>query len=75
MKSFSHCLAFALVVGCSVAPSTSVGSAAGVVGSRGGTVSLGDDATISVPPGALMADQTITITRSEERAPAGYVAY
>lgn len=60
---------------CSANPSTEPNTSSGVIGARGGTVSLGDEVTVGVPPGAVTADQTVTITRTDEAAPAGYVAY
>ena len=61
---FAAVLCFALSA-CSAATSTVVGSAGGIV--------VGDGATLTIPPGALDRDQTISITALDDAAPAGYV--
>jgi hypothetical protein len=50
-------------------PSTASG---GVVGAAGGTVH-GDGVTLTIPPGAVSDDVTITISRSSETVPSGFV--
>ncbi len=49
-------------------------SAAATIGPAGGTVQLGSEVTVSIPPGALASPQTITIARSST-ATQGFSAF
>lgn len=59
---------------CSDGPSTPE-LVSSPIGPRGGTVALGAEVTLYVPPGALDAEQTITIRRTTESAPAGWSSF
>jgi hypothetical protein len=58
---------------CSSSDQTSVDTTSRLVGPDGATIQLGEVA-IDIPPGALTSPQTISISRTSEGAPYGYVA-
>ncbi len=45
-----------------------------LIGPSGGTVAVGE-VTLTIPPGALSAPVTITITRTDDAPPTGYIGY
>ncbi len=72
----------ALVAGCGGEETAPTPGDATVVDAGGGTtigpaggVILGAGVTLTVPPGALDAPVTITVTRTDEPIPPGYVGY
>jgi hypothetical protein len=64
-------IAFAAAAGCGGGGSSSSGQ---TVGPAGGTVRLGNEVVLTIPAGALAAQQTITIARSGS-APSGFSAF
>ena len=51
----------------------SASSVSRIVGGNGGTVSLGDDVSLTIPPGAVTTDTNFSIIRFSDAVPSGYV--
>ncbi len=77
MRSHRSAALLMSLIGCAVEPSSPVpadGGASTTIGASGGVV-LGDGVTLTVPQGALASPTVITITRTDEAIPPGYVGY